>query len=225
MKNPWVIIGLITVLLFGGAVWYSSSAAQKNNEGVSVVPVQVKGNPDASVTLVEYSDLQCPACASFAPVVAEVMTQYGDRVRFEYKHFPLPIHPFAQQAAVAAEAAGQQGKFFEFHDALFANQDSWSKAAAPQTFFIQYATDLGLDIDTFRRHMNSSLLRDKVRSDLGEARDLGLTGTPSFFLNGERMEFQTFQEFVEQIAFAVDPSAQPATEGSAPAQSEVIFGL
>ena len=120
MKNPWVIIGLITVVLFGGAIWYSSYVNEQNNEGVEIM-THVKGNPNADVVLVEYSDLQCPACAAYHPVVKEVVEQYSDEIRFEYKHFPLPMHPYAIQAAVAAEAAGQQGMFFEFHDLLFEN--------------------------------------------------------------------------------------------------------
>ncbi len=218
MKNPWVIVGLVTVILFGGAIWYSSSATEKNNEGV-VATELVKGNPDATVTLVEYSDFQCPACASFQPVMEEIMNQYGDRLRFEYKHYPLPIHPYAQQAAIAAEAAGQQGKFFEYHDALFKNQQEWSTAVAPGSLFVKYADELGLDVETFRRHQKSSILRDEVRADLSEARELGLTSTPTFFLNGEKMEIATFEDFIMQIAMAVDPEGTAAAMASSSASS------
>jgi len=185
MKNPWVIIGIITVLLFGGAIWFSGVSAEKNNEGVELLQ-HIKGNPEATVTLVEYSDFQCPACAAFQPIVEEVMDEYGDSLSFEYKHFPLPIHPYAQQAAVAAEAAGQQGKFFEYHDALFDNQKTWVNAASPSSLFIQYAEQLGLDVPLFRKHIKSSVLRDKVRAGFAEGRELDITGTPSFFLNGEK---------------------------------------
>lgn len=230
MKNPWVIVGLITVILFGGAIWYSSSATEKNNEGIEVTD-HIKGNPEASVTLVEFSDFQCPACASFQPVMEEVMKSYGDKLRFEYKHFPLPIHPYAQQAALAAEAAGQQGKFYEYHDLLFKNQQTWSTSVTPGSLFIQYAEELGLDIDQFRRQQKSSVLRDAVRSDLAEARELGLTGTPTFFLNGERMEIATFEEFITQIAMAVDPegaaamTASSTASSSAASTSDVKFGI
>jgi protein-disulfide isomerase len=225
MKNPWVIIGIITVVLFGGAVWFSNSSGESNNEGVVVIE-HIKGNPDAAVELVEYSDFQCPACASFQPVLNEVMTTYGENVKLVYKHFPLPIHPFAQQAAMAAEAAGQQGKFFEYHDALFANQQEWSRSRTPSVLFLQYANDLGLDMDLFRRHVKSSVLREHVQSHLAETRELGLTGTPSFFLNGERMQIQTFEDFVSQIAQAVDPSAAASVDGAVvPSQPEVRFGI
>jgi protein-disulfide isomerase len=225
MKNPWIILTIITVVLFGGAIVYSKNANEKNNQGVTVAD-HVKGNPEATVTLVEYSDFQCPACASFQPVVNELMAQYGDKLRFEYKHFPLPIHNYAQQAAVAAEAASQQGKFFEFHDALFTNQQEWSNSATPQTFFVKYAEELSLDVEKFKMHQNSSVLRDEVRKDLSAARELGLTGTPTFFLNGERMQFETFEDFIRQISVAIDPVAAGTFSVSASTtEPEVKFGL
>ena len=229
MKNPWIIIGVLTIVLFGGAIWFSSVAGEKNNEGV-VVQENVKGNPEAAVTLTEYSDLQCPACASFIPAIEQVMAEYGDDIRFEYKHFPLPIHPFAQQAAVAAEAAGQQGKFFEYHDALFENQQTWSSSPTPSLLFVQYAEELDLDISQFKRQMKSSVLQDKVRAEMTEGRELNVTGTPSFFLNGEKMEIETFQDFVQQIAVAVDPKAATNPENGEAVVGEgsgetVRFGL
>ncbi len=221
MKNPWIIIGVITIVLFGGAIWYSSVAAEKNNEGV-VVQENVAGNPEAEVVLAEFSDLQCPACASFEPALAQVLEEYGDSLRFEYKHFPLPIHQFALEAAMAAEAAGQQGEFFAYKDMLFENQQVWATSPNPSILFIQYAEDLELNIADFRRHMNSSLLRDKVQAEMSQGRELGVTGTPTFFLNGERMEIETYQDFVEQIVVAVDPEA--ATEVTQPGTDESTIG-
>jgi len=101
-------------------------SSNSNNEGIELIE-NIKGNSNASVTLVEYSDLQCPACAAFQPVVDQLMTDLGDDVKFQYKHFPLPIHQNALSAAIAAEAAGQQSKFFEFHDILFKNRQSGLK--------------------------------------------------------------------------------------------------
>jgi protein-disulfide isomerase len=227
MKNPWIIVGIITIALIAGSVWYSNVASERNNEGVVTGTQHLKGNPEAAVTLVEYSDFQCPACAAFQPVINDLMTTYGDRVRFEYKHFPLSaIHPYAEQAARAAEAAGQQGKFFEYHDALFENQATWSRSPNPSAFFLTYAEELGLDMDTFARQMRSTALRDEVRKDAAEARQLGISGTPTFFLNGNLMQFSTFEEFVAQVAAVADPAAAAntatTTEGSAP---PVRFGI
>lgn len=206
MKNPWVIIGVLAVLLIGGAVVYSGSANDTYNAGIEV-KAHIKGNPDAAVKLVEYSDFQCPACAQFQPFINEIVAEYGDRLSFEYRHFPLSqIHRLAEPAARAAEAAGQQGKFFEFHDKLFENQGNWSNSTNPAQFFITYATELGLDIDAFTKAQRSSILRDHVRSHFNEARAAGFTGTPSFLLNGEKMEFRTFDEFRAQIVAAIDPT-------------------
>lgn len=233
MKNPWVIIGVIVVVLFGSAIWFSSQAEQRNNEGV-VVKEHILGNPDAETVLVEYSDLQCPACASFHPVVKQLMEDFEEDIRFEYRHFPLPIHPYAQQAAVAAEAAGQQDKFFEYHDLLFENQSDWSAAAAPVVFFVEYAEALDLDIELFRRHLNSSVLRDKVRAELAEGRERGVNSTPSFYLDDVYLnpdEFRTFEGFVQRVAveansekaaelYGVSTSTTDATEGS-----DIRFGI
>ncbi len=236
MKNQWVILGVLFVLLIGGAVWYSAGANDTYNAGVEV-KAHIKGNPDAAVKLVEYSDFQCPACAQFHSVVKEIVDEYGDQLSFEYRHFPLSqIHRLAEPAARAAEAAGQQGKFFEYHDFLFENQGTWSNSTNPAQFFLQYANEVGLDIDEFTRMQRSSILRSHVQSQFAEARDLGFTGTPSFLLNGEPMKFQTFDEFRAQIINAIDPSVDvtggmgaPTTEGAVEVEASgapaVQFGI
>ena len=206
MKNPWVIVGVIAIILFGGAIWYSNSVSSSSNEGVDVT-AHITGNPDAPVKLIEYSDFQCPACAAFNPVVKQALEMYGESISFEYRHFPLPIHNYASQAGVSAEAAGQQGKFFEYGDLLFTNQNQWSNAQTPNSFFLSYAEELRLDMDTFKQHQRSTLLRDAVRDGYNEARDMGLSGTPTFVLNGEIMEFSTYQEFLDQIGEAVSDPA------------------
>lgn len=204
MKNPWVIIGLLAVLLIGGSVWYSGQVQERNNAGVEVKD-HIKGNTEAVVTLTEYSDFQCPACAAFQPAVQKALDDHPNDLRLEYKHFPLPIHPLAESAARAAEAAGQQDAFFAYHDLLFENQTTWSNTPNPTGLFYKYATDLELDLDLFKRHYNSSILRERVRASGAEAVGLGVTGTPTFFLNGERMVIETYEDFHAQIAAAINP--------------------
>lgn len=228
LKNPWVVIAIITVVLFGGAIIVSDPVAQNaDGKEVNVIASHIKGNPEAAVSLVEYSDLQCPACATFQPIITELLAQYGDKIKFEYKHFPLPMHPFALRAAVAAEAAGQQGKFYEFHDVVFQNQDEWSRASSPNSFFIKYASDLGLDVEQFKSQMEAKDLRNKVLRDQKDGQALGITGTPTFFLNGEKMEFDTYQAFIEQVALAADPNAllAPTLPTESGAQPEIKFGI
>jgi protein-disulfide isomerase len=206
MKNPWVVIGVIIVLLIAGSVWLSNSSAKENNSGVEV-KAQIKGNPNG-LSLTVYSDFQCPACAAYQPTIEKVMNDFGDQIRFEYKHLPLSIHPLAQSAAQAAEAAGQQGKFFEFHDLLFTNQNVWSKMTNPTITFNKYAEDLELDLEKFNRHIKSTLLRDKVRKDAREAIANQVTGTPTFFLNGVKVQVTSFEDFYTQIEHALNPEVE-----------------
>ncbi len=217
MKNPWIIIGIIVLVLIGASIIYSNRVGDDNNIGVDISKTYIKGNPDAPVTLVEYSDFQCPACAAFQPVLADVMNQFGNDIKFEYKHFPLPMHPLALPAARAVEAAGQQGKFYEFHDMLFEEQKTWTKSPNPNALFVQYAEELGLDVKKFRQHMDASLLSDKIKADKKAGEDLGITGTPTFYLNGEKMTINSYEEFYQQIASAINPDIkfELAPEGTA----------
>lgn len=202
-KHFWKIAALVAVLALGGAIYYAKQAGEKANEGITI-ETHVKGNPDAKVELVEYSDFQCPACGQFYPYVKELMEQYGDQIRLEYRHFPLiTVHPFAVPAARAAEAASQQGKFWEMHDKLFENQSTWSNSKNPNSLFVQYAEEIGLDTGTFKKHLNSSMIADAVDKSFEEARSRGFSGTPTFLLNGEVMKFTTFQEFKAAIDKAV----------------------
>ncbi len=223
IKNHfWKIFGLIAVLLIGGAIAYSNHASSKANEGIVLSP-HVKGNADATVNLVEYSDFQCPACQAASTVVAEVLAEHEGKVRFEYKHFPLvTIHPHAVLAARAAEAAGIQGKFFEMHDKLFENQATWSPSPSPQAFFTKYAEEIGLDMDKFKTHMRASLLRDEVMKRYDEARELGLSGTPTFYLNGQKMTFTTYEDFATQVRQAV--TGELPVEAT-PVSPEIQFGI
>lgn len=196
-----IIIGLVAT--FAGAFWYANQANQVANEDVVIEP-NVKGNPEATIELIKYSDFQCPACAGASTIIDQLLAKHGDQIRFEYRHFPLvTIHQLAIPAARAAEAAGQQGQFFAMHDKLFSNQQTWSKAPNPTASFVTYAEELGLDVATFRRHLNSSLIEEHVQAQFNEARELGLTGTPSFLLNGEKIKYQSFVDFVTQIEAAV----------------------
>jgi len=223
-KHTWKIVFAVAAVLMIGSVLYGQYASNKANSGVTLEE-HVRGNPEASVVLTEYADFQCPACGQFHPVMKSLVEQYGDRVRFEFKHFPLlSIHPYALPAAKAAEAAGVQGKFFEMHDKLFENQDAWSKSGTPQIFFVQYAEELGLDVDLFKQHMRASMVDDAIKAQYHQAQGLGLTGTPSFFLNGELMEFETFDQFIGALEAALGITPTAATS-SATSENTVEFGI
>lgn len=146
------------------------------------------GGEDAYVTIIEYSDFQCPACASVAPMLQQLAAAYPNDVRLVYRHFPLvSIHPNAQKAAEAAEAAGAQGKFWEYHDTLFANQADFASAdaAAARESFIGYAQDLGLDVEKFTAELDGGVYLAQVDSAREEAMALSMPGTPSIIFNGQ----------------------------------------
>ena len=225
-KHAGKLFVAVAVLLLGGSFLLSKTANQNADEGV-VISDKIKGNSEAQVVLVEYSDFQCPACAQFYPIVKEIVEEYSDDIRFEYKHFPLiSIHALAVPAARAAEAAGQQGKFFEMHDKLFDNQRAWSNAANPNPYFISYAEEIGLDVETFKRHMRSALIDQRIEEQFGEARELGLSGTPSFYLNGQRMQFETLGDFRDQIVAEITGGELPQTEEvEVSTEPEIKFGI
>lgn len=146
------------------------------------------GGEDAYITLIEYSDFQCPACASVAPMLQQLAAAYPDDVRLVYRHFPLvSIHPNAQKAAEAAEAAGAQGQFWEYHDMLFANQADFASAdaAAARESFIGYAQDLGLDVERFTEELDGGVYLAQVDGSRAEAMALSMPGTPSIIFNGQ----------------------------------------
>jgi protein-disulfide isomerase len=138
----------------------------------------VRGGKKAPVTVIEFSDFQCPYCARAVPTVKEL--EGNKNVRVVWKHLPLSFHPNAMPAALAAEAAREQGKFWEMHDKLFANQTALSDAT-----YLEYARDLGLDVKRFQEAMQSPRLRARVQEDLAAAGAAGVTGTPTFVVNGE----------------------------------------
>lgn len=161
-------------------------------------PVHPATSENAVVTVVEYADLQCPACkAAHSLLVDPLVEKYGTQIRYEYRHFPLmSIHRYAMDAAQASECAADQGKFWEFVDMAFENQDSLGPQALDQ-----WGQELGLDADLYGRCRRSGIKRDLVQASYDEGREMGVTGTPTFFVNGERVE-----STIEALSAAVDES-------------------
>jgi protein-disulfide isomerase len=170
----------------GGDCGCAGHDAEEPDPGrIEEVPVgasPTRGPQRAPVTVVVFSDFQCPFCQRSEATLQALVEQYGTRVRLVFKNHPLPMHPSARAAARAALAAGEQGKFWEYHDALFAHQDALDPAALERC-----ARDLGLDVDRFRRMMGDARTDLAIEADEGEATRLGVTGTPTFFVNGRRV--------------------------------------
>jgi protein-disulfide isomerase len=138
-----------------------------------------KGSDEALVTIVEWSDFQCPYCSRVGPTLEQLEKDYGDKVRVAFKHNPLGFHNRALPAALAAEAAGRQGKFWEMHDKLFANQKELTDEN-----FTAWAKDLGLDVGQFSKDLADPKLEAKIKNDQRIGAPIGVTGTPAFFING-----------------------------------------
>ncbi len=140
----------------------------------------IQGNTHAPVTLVEFGDFECPDCGDAYPIVKEVQKRLGNRLRFVYRHYPLPQHPHAEHAAETAEAAGAQGKFWEMHDYLFEHQRALNDAN-----LLKGAQALHLDTSRFESEMEQGIYTSQVAEDV-ESGDLsGVAGTPTFFINGQ----------------------------------------
>lgn len=203
MKNVYFIAGAIIIagIIIAGAVIYTKSpqtdnipesfkSAQKTDSDSDLeVKLTVKesdhirGNPNAPVTIIEYSDFECPFCERFHPTVKQALNDYPDDVRWVYRHFPLDsIHIEARPAAEASECAAEQGKFWEFADGLFENQSRLGKA-----FYNELAQNIGLNMDQFSECVSSRKYKDHVEANLQEGIKAGVTGTPGSFINGEKI--------------------------------------
>jgi len=211
MKNKIILWAIITVAVIGsifGIIKLASKSQtpDSNNLAITVSAVNdnenIKGDKEAATTLIEYSDFQCPACGSYYPIVKKVTEDLGAKVRFAYRHFPLPQHKNAKLAATVAEAAGKQGKFWEMHDLIFQNQSDWSEEKNVAILFAKYAQDIGLDLARFQTDIASDDIKAKIENDYKSGVKAGVNSTPSFFLNGKKMDnprnYDEFKNAIEQ---------------------------
>ncbi|MBK1787641.1 DsbA family protein [Prauserella cavernicola] len=202
--SPNVLITLVVLvvaaLVFGGVL-----LTQRGDDDVT--PDSLRG-PDANtvldagdeaVTIVEFLDYQCPACAGYySGITRQLEEDYAGRITFVVRNFPLQAHPLARQAAAAAEAAALQGRFAEMYRALYDNFTGWALAPGGQSvsddtgraaaLFDDYARTAGLDVERFRRDITSDEVRSRIEADLAAGREAGVTGTPTIFVDGTRFE-------------------------------------
>ncbi len=193
-NNKWKII-IAFFFIIAGVTWFVTRPTY--DDVYTAKPI--KGNPDAMVRIVEFSDFQCPACGAAAPTVKKIMEEYGDRVSLEYKHFPLTsIHAFAFNAAEASECANDQGKFWEMHDILFEKQESLSIGSLKD-----YAEQIGLDTEKFNNCLDSNAKAKYVTADFNEGIGKGVDSTPSFFVNGKKIESWKYEIFAAALDAAL----------------------
>lgn len=170
---------------------------------VDLAGAPFKGPENAVVTIVEWSDFQCPFCNRVSPTLAQIEKEYGDKVKIAFKHLPLSIHPQAPQAHAASEAAHRQGKFWEMHDRIFSNQRDLTIATLES-----HARAIGLDMDQYSKDVAAPEIKKKIDEDVAQAGKLGVSGTPAFFINGKFLSgAQPFENFKRLIDAAIEKAS------------------
>lgn len=212
-KIGWIIFSVVVVLVLGGLVAWTRIAnppidltGVENNSVVAAsdqngnIADHTKGSENNKILLIEYGDYQCPSCGDAYPNVNTLMEEYGDDVTLVFRNFPLTaIHPNARAAAAVAEAAGLQGKFWEMHDKLYVSQNDWSglDASKRTTVFNSYAQDLGLDMDKFNADVAGKEAGQKINFDMALGKSVDVAATPTFFLNGKKLDDATSSAIVQ----------------------------
>lgn len=197
-------IATVSVLAFAALGF---SACGVDTTGLSAESARTPaGNPSSGVIVYEYADLQCPACQAANELIKKpLLEKYGKQVRFEFKHFPLKsIHRFAFEAAQASECAADQGKFWEYIDTAYANQSKLSSSALRE-----WAVSLQLDAPLFERCVASGIKADAVNADAAQGMKLGVDSTPTFMVNGARVERNTVEAISQAIDAALKQGAVP----------------
>lgn len=191
------IIGATMVIIVGALIIFSKPTPQKPalaRQDLIASDTHTIGNAGASAFLVEFSDFQCPACKAFQPAVDIVLDKYKDKLLFAYRHFPLDQHPFSKESALTAEAAGEQGKFWEMGKLLFENQEKFA-----DNLWKELAKQLGLDEKKFDEAFSSKTLTDKIDRDRAYGDQISVNATPTFFLNGKKLELTSQGDLVKAV--------------------------
>lgn len=212
----WGVTVFVIIGAAAGIVWSvkNGGAPAGGAETTSAITANdwVRGSETATVEMVEYSDFQCPACALYHPIVKKLVEEDSKgKIKFSYRHFPLiEIHPTSVLSAVASEAAGKQGKFWQMHDKLFENQTTWGSNPKAREIFIDYAKELGLDVAKFTADLDSKELKDKIVDAYKSSIRMGLNSTPTFFINGKKIQnpqsYEAFRDLLNQTITATTTS-------------------
>ena len=197
---------LLAAIVGAGLIWYAVFTANKPEPAAvqPVVDAQLVREDSHRLTtpatekaqLVEFLDFECEACRAAEPVVAELKAEFGDRITFVNRYFPLPSHKNSGQAALAVEAAAQQGKYEQMAAKMFETQPQWGeKQDFQNALFRSFAEELGLDMDKYDATVTSESSKERIRRDIADGKALGVTGTPTFFLNGEKLVLNSEEQF------------------------------
>ncbi len=235
-----MIIGSVLVIAVLAGIWlYSSSSssavpggannmsaansaktAPANAPPGAPIGVNMMGSPTATVTVEEFADYQCGSCAAAHPIMKEIKSVYGSRIQFIYRHFPLQMHDKAYDASIITEAAGLQGatKFWQMQDQLFSTQHLWTNNPNYREMWMGYAEKIGLDMEKLKADVNSMQARSRVDADLQRGHGMGVTSTPTIYLNGRAVPYHmvNVQSMRQLIDAELQATAKPAETPSAP---------
>jgi Na+:H+ antiporter, NhaA family len=198
-KEAKILIGVAGAVLLGGVLLAIFANPQPKDPGAPVDTNSLirennhmTGSKDAKVIMIEFADYQCPACAAAQPTLKQLIGEYKDNpdFNFVFKNFPLDsIHPNARIAAEAAEAAGEQGKFWEMNDLLFTNQTQWAENPSPIDIFVGFAQQIGVpNIEQFRDSVQIRKFNEVISADVADGQSVGVNSTPTIFINGQKMD-------------------------------------
>lgn len=189
------------------------------NAPSGATPPNLKGSPDAPVTVEEFADFQCPTCAAVHTKMKEVIPAYGNRIKFIYRSYPLTqIHKNSYEAAVAAEAAGLQNKFWEMQDQLYINQPNWANSQTARQMFEGYASKIGLDMAKYQADVVGLPAKQRVDADLRRGQALKIAGTPTIYINGKSVDFSQFD--VQPMRQLIDAELQKAAADNSASQTQ-----
>lgn len=193
-----VITAVMGVGLYVSARDGESAATSQSEGGPQVVREnshRLNSAPDSDVTFVEFLDFECEGCRAAFPAVEQLRSQYGRQVNFVARYFPMPGHFNGERAARAVEAAAQQGQFEPMYKKMFETQDQWGERQVPaDDVFRIFATELGLDMAAWQAAYNSPSTLERIQEDVADGTALGVQGTPTFFLNGERLSIRAYSD-------------------------------
>ncbi len=226
-NKPLIIIGIVTILIIVGGIFLTSRQSSSPKSTPAPVSQEIlvpegsikESTPSAQVTLVEFADFQCPTCKTVEPFIKQIRKDFAGQLTYVYRYFPLDSHKNAVPSALAAEAANQQGKFWQMHDMLYEKQDDWADSNTPKDIFIEYAKTLKLDIEKFKKDFDDPKTKEKVEKDKVDGYAAGVGGTPTFYINGTKIPavptYETLKSLIEQELPIASSSAVPQATASA----------
>lgn len=215
-NKTFLLIGLGTLVILLGGIFLFSKPTPTTDKKVSdtlLIPENaiktagivngeyIPASTSASVNLVEFGDYQCPACGIYNPMVKQLLTDFAGKITFVFRNYPLPQHANAKISSYAVLAANNQGKYWQMHDKLFENQNDWSSSTDAKTIFVNYAKELGLDTAKFLKDIDSPEVKDIVDRDYNDGNIIGLSETPTYYLNGQKLKlsgkYEDFKALIE----------------------------